>query len=120
MTHLLTTIGSCPLLTTVVGTPKPQRYPASPVTIGIATVARGGAGHGATGPYADDIGACATASIFGSGEPDPIRNWLRSTGVRPAVVLQRKRLPSSSSTCAYIEVYRKQQRRLKEIKSNET
>ena len=102
MTHLLTTIGSCPLLTTVVGTPKPQRYPASPVSIGIATVARGGAGHGATAPYADDIGACATASIFGSGEPDPICNWFRSTGVLLAVVLRRKRLPGELKLSKHI------------------
>jgi hypothetical protein len=43
--------------------------------------------------YADHTGAYTTASIFGSGEPDPLCNWFRSTGVLLAVVLGRKRHP---------------------------
>jgi hypothetical protein len=57
---------------------------------------------GGIGLYADHTGAYVTASIFGSGEPDPICNWFRSTGVLLAVVLRRKRLPGELKLSKHI------------------
>ncbi len=110
MTHLLTTIGPYLLLTMVVVTPSTTEA----ITFKAPMAAQGGdlnaiqphpspSGSprwrkaepftGGVGLYADHAGAYATVSIFGSGEPDPICNWFRSTGVLPAVVLRRKRFP---------------------------
>jgi hypothetical protein len=97
MTHLLTTIGPYLLLTMVVVTPSTTEA----ITFKAPMAAQGGDLNaiqphpftGGVGLYADHAGAYATASIFGSGEPDPICNWFRSTGVLLAVVLRRKRFP---------------------------
>ena len=110
MTHLLTTIGPCPILTMVVVTPSTTEA----INFKAPAAAQGGNLNairphpspsvsprsqeaepltGDVGLHADHTGAYATA-IFGSGEPDPICNSFRNTGFLLAVVLRRKRIPS--------------------------
>jgi hypothetical protein len=111
MTHLLTTIGPCLLLTMAVVTPSTTEA----INFKAPTAAHGGnlqafRPHpspsvsprwrelepftGGVGLYPGHTGAYATESTSGSGEPDPIFNWFRSTGFLLAVVLRSKRLPS--------------------------
>jgi len=76
---------------------------------------------GGVGFHADHTGDYATASIFGSGEPDPFAIGFAVPASYSRLSYAANGSPaSSSSTSTYLEVYRKQQRRLKEIKSNET
>jgi hypothetical protein len=119
MTHLLTTIGPYLLLTMVVVTPSTTEA----ITFKAPMAAQGGNLNairphaspsvsprwreaepftGGIGLYADHTGAYVTASILGSGEPDPICNWFRSTGVLLAVVLRCKRLPGELKLSKHI------------------